>query len=292
MTHDTLNPEAIRADMKSGTPGPWRAERPDFAGGWWVVFTDPDTGGMIDASGDGGFDEITARRIARLPDLERGYLDMRARAEAAEAVLCSRPALCGALEYDEGCCEEDNPYAYEPARSEWRAGWKAARDACCARAEAAEATLADAIHLLWRYRHETPLGHQPQMIAESADRVLSRAALTDAQEGGTMCDKAYHTDVEKIAKGLDQMVAGAEAIGIGLPRIERAADMLRRQSQIAHALEQERDDARDRAEAAEALARLLANPIRADDGVYDYCCDAVDAALSAYRAATKGGDHD
>jgi len=87
MTDETLNPEAIREDMKVSSCEPWRAEQPHFANGWWVVFTDPDTDGTIDASGDGGFDETTARRIARLPDLERGYLDMRARTEAAEAAI-------------------------------------------------------------------------------------------------------------------------------------------------------------------------------------------------------------
>ena len=93
MTDGKLNPGAIRADMEAGTPGPWRAARPDSANGWWVIFTDADDVGTVDESGDGGFEEVTARRIARLPDLEQGYLDkvdenaaLRARAEAAEAL--------------------------------------------------------------------------------------------------------------------------------------------------------------------------------------------------------------
>lgn len=58
----------IRKD--AGTLEEWRAEQPHFANGWWVVFTDPDTDATVDESGDGGFDERTARRIARVPQLE------------------------------------------------------------------------------------------------------------------------------------------------------------------------------------------------------------------------------
>ena len=59
----------IRKDAEKGTQE-WRAEQPHFANGWWVVFTDPDTDATVDQSGDGGFLEHTARRIARVPQLE------------------------------------------------------------------------------------------------------------------------------------------------------------------------------------------------------------------------------
>ena len=37
-------------------------------------------------------------------------------------------------------------------------------------------TLLEALRLLRRYRNETPLGHQPHMIAHEADALLAAAA--------------------------------------------------------------------------------------------------------------------
>lgn len=97
MTDDTLNPEEIRADMEAGTPGPW-LYRPHEYTEWGDVYAgdfricqarDPST--MSDdvlrehlRNNSDPWSAI-ARRIARVPDLEQGYLDTLPRAEAAEA---------------------------------------------------------------------------------------------------------------------------------------------------------------------------------------------------------------
>ena len=39
--------------------------------------------------------------------------------------------------------------------------------------------------------------------------------------------------------------------------------------------------------AAEALARLLSEPVRSDDGLYDFDQDSVDGALAAFREAAE-----
>ncbi len=93
MTDDTLNPEAIRADMEAGTPGRWTAS----TGRLIRVFTMRSANDPVVVAGahrigkfrgaSYGCAEANGRRIARVPDLEQGYLDMCARAEAAEAAL-------------------------------------------------------------------------------------------------------------------------------------------------------------------------------------------------------------
>jgi len=89
MSDDTLNPEAIRADMEAGTLGPFEACDPgdysDYNGRSVVVLGEDIR--IVVVLGEHEEAKANARRIARLPDLEQGYLDMRARAEAAEAWL-------------------------------------------------------------------------------------------------------------------------------------------------------------------------------------------------------------
>lgn len=55
-------------------------------------------------------------------------------------------------------------------------------DAIAAERDALAARLAEALRLLRRYRTETPLGHQPHMIAHEADAVLRTAdSATEVQ---------------------------------------------------------------------------------------------------------------
>jgi len=94
MTDGTLNPEAIRADMEAGTLGPFEACDPgdysDYNGRSIVVLGEDIR--IVVVLGEHEEAKANARRIARLPDLEQGYLEevdenaaLRARAEAAEA---------------------------------------------------------------------------------------------------------------------------------------------------------------------------------------------------------------
>lgn len=51
----------------------WYATQPEWCNGWWIVSTDKLGYENIDESGDGGFSEDTAHRIASLPELEANY---------------------------------------------------------------------------------------------------------------------------------------------------------------------------------------------------------------------------
>ena len=52
------------------------------------------------------------------------------------------------------------------------------------RAEQAESRAASAVALLRRYRNETPLGHQPHMIAHEADATLAALDAASGEAGG------------------------------------------------------------------------------------------------------------
>ncbi len=58
-----------------------------------------------------------------------------------------------------------------------------------ARAHAADSSLSEAVKFLDRYLNETPLGHQPHMIAHEVETFLSairsRAAVLDSERGST-----------------------------------------------------------------------------------------------------------
>jgi len=50
----------------------WIAVQPEWAGGWWVVKeadSDPESHDCVDESGDGGFEEKTAKLIAAAPEM-------------------------------------------------------------------------------------------------------------------------------------------------------------------------------------------------------------------------------
>lgn len=57
-------------------------------------------------------------------------------------------------------------------------------------------------------------------------------------------DKAPHSDVERLAAGLDEMCNASRSFGVQLHRVERAAEMLRHLSRLVVAAERERDEAR------------------------------------------------
>lgn len=62
--------EKIKADREAGISVEWFAAQPNGANGWWIVSTDPEGENCIDESGDGGFEEATANRIASVYKLE------------------------------------------------------------------------------------------------------------------------------------------------------------------------------------------------------------------------------
>ena len=73
-------------------------------------------------------------------------------------------------------------YAEIAVRFAW-AAWQA-------RATLAEQREAELVRLLKRYRHETPLGHQPHMIAAEVDGILATHESQNARSGGKgNCEK-------------------------------------------------------------------------------------------------------
>ena len=52
-----------------------------------------------------------------------------------------------------------------------------------ARVRVAEQREAELVRLLKRYRHETPLGHQPHMIAAEVDGILATHESQNARSG-------------------------------------------------------------------------------------------------------------
>lgn len=58
-----------------------------------------------------------------------------------------------------------------------------------------------------------------------------------------MSDRAYHSDIEDLAKGLDDMTQAADALGVDLKRVKRASESLRYLSNLLHATECQRDEA-------------------------------------------------
>jgi len=74
-----------------------------------------------------------------------------------------------------------------PSRNKWDGGRydvaadQMAWEAWQARARIAEQREAELVRLLKRYRHETPLGHQPHMIAAEVDGIL---ATHESHKGG------------------------------------------------------------------------------------------------------------
>lgn len=51
-------------------------------------------------------------------------------------------------------------------------------------------TMKQARQIIWRYRHETPLGNQPHMIAHEADEVIER--IDQALEEALETKEEYH----------------------------------------------------------------------------------------------------
>jgi hypothetical protein len=78
----------------------WHAVQPEYANGWWIVSTDPEGGDCIDESGDGGFEESTARFIASAPEMAKA-LEMliaeRADKPESEAVRYAKQVITQAL---------------------------------------------------------------------------------------------------------------------------------------------------------------------------------------------------
>jgi hypothetical protein len=59
---------------KTNLEGPWYAVQPEDCSGWWVVSTSPDGDGTVDESGDGGFEQETARLIAAAPEMYKALM--------------------------------------------------------------------------------------------------------------------------------------------------------------------------------------------------------------------------
>jgi len=59
--------------------------------------------------------------------------------------------------------------------------------------------------IIWRYRHETPLGNQPHMIAHDADEAIERIdqALAKQEQGEPLCTAAMFDDAFLAKSGLD-----------------------------------------------------------------------------------------
>jgi len=63
--------------------------------------------------------------------------------------------------------------------------------------------LKQARQIIWRYRHETPLGNQPHMIAHEADETFERIdqaiAELESQEPDIYPEEAYEMGLEAVA---------------------------------------------------------------------------------------------
>ena len=80
----------MQRDMAAGTPGPWRVFTTSD-GGRIIGIGDDEAGGVTDARfglwRDGNEQKANARRIARLPDLEAGYLALATQLAERDAEL-------------------------------------------------------------------------------------------------------------------------------------------------------------------------------------------------------------
>jgi len=210
MTDDTLNPEAIRADMAAGTLGPWRVPDQTYRRNLTVETIDDE---LVACPGSGGAmsytDEIctlgwsntpewgaNARRIARLPDLERGYLDAIARADAAEAVAeqaktLYRETLQRAVDAEaEAKIMRDRERHYAKKLGvvdggQFRNDWNVKIDRLVSRAEAAEAEVARLQDVLdvdpWKvgFSHWKALRARVEDAEAAAYRAEARAKLAE-----------------------------------------------------------------------------------------------------------------
>lgn len=89
---DEITPEAIRAGMDAGTPGPWELR---YEQGQTHIYMPRKGGGMESQMCDETYypwvpdNEADWERIAGLPDLERAYLDAMAENERMREALAS-----------------------------------------------------------------------------------------------------------------------------------------------------------------------------------------------------------
>lgn len=92
-TMTTLNERIEAAKTIEPPPWQWFAAQPNHTNGWWVISTDPEGNNTVDESGDGGFEEETARFIAAAPDLHRLVLDLAAENKRLRKIIADREAL-------------------------------------------------------------------------------------------------------------------------------------------------------------------------------------------------------
>ena len=113
--------EQLRADMEAGTPGPWRihdcTEYGDRCQTYYQEVWNEGTDILVTtevtrAHKDGG--RTNMRRIARLPDLERAYLDLRKAADELEQRMLDASLLLEAGMVDESA------YAMDTALTAYR----------------------------------------------------------------------------------------------------------------------------------------------------------------------------
>jgi hypothetical protein len=142
-----------------------------------------------------------------------------------------------------------------------------------------ESLLADAIKLLRRYRNETPLGHQPSMIAHLADDVLAQHDHSAKAEAGLRerCEALVRM-WKKIAEGQPWSMQCARELEAAL----RGDQCLKLAKALAYQEQVDEDgvligvsrQAVD--ETVQLLTQLAASPAPAEEeGAHGAICDAV-----------------